>query len=161
MDFDHFLGVELDGLARYSAVLTGNRQLAHDILADSLVKAGSRWSKIRSTSNPAAYVRKIVTTTFLQHIRTETRRRTIVMSEPPSTGIGLGLTSEAIDQRDQITQLLRTLPATQQSAIIMRFYLDLNSNEIAQALGCSPATARAHISKGLSSLRLTASAQGD
>ena len=37
--FDEFVGKELAALAGYARVLTGDRQAAHDVLADVLVKA--------------------------------------------------------------------------------------------------------------------------
>jgi RNA polymerase sigma factor (sigma-70 family) len=48
---------------------------------------------------------------------------------------------------------LATLPRQQRGAVVLRFYLELSDGEIADLLGCSPATVRSHVSRGLASLR--------
>lgn len=65
MTFEEFAAVELALLARYARVLTGDRQRAHDVLADALVSAQLRWDHIGAMAYPAAYVRRIVTSTYL------------------------------------------------------------------------------------------------
>ena len=69
MTFDEFLDAELDGLRRYAQVLTGNRQQAHDTLAESLIKVQSHWRRIEVLDRPLPYVRRVVTNQFLQERR--------------------------------------------------------------------------------------------
>lgn len=76
MQFEQFLVTELPGLGRCAAVLTGDRQLAHDVLTDALIVASARWPRIAGMDHPAAYVRRIVVTTFLSDRRRTARRRT-------------------------------------------------------------------------------------
>ena len=54
--FESFRDKYFETLSRYSAVLTGNRDEAHDVLADSLAYATLHWSKISGTENPYGYV---------------------------------------------------------------------------------------------------------
>src|SRR3978361_1571384 len=56
-----FLAGELDSLRRYARLLTGDRDTAHDVVADALIKAHVRWAKIGRMEFPAAYVRSMVT----------------------------------------------------------------------------------------------------
>ena len=50
--FEAFLDAELDGLRRYAQLLTGNRHDAHDLLADTLVKAQMHWAKVGPRQGP-------------------------------------------------------------------------------------------------------------
>lgn len=155
MDFEEFLDAELAGLTRFAGVLTGDRQLAHDTLADALVKAAAAWSRIGRMQFPAAYVRRMVTTTFLAERRRYQRRRT----EPVGDLTGLDRAApdrtEALGHRDQLAGMLLGLSRQQRAALVMRFYLDLTDDEVAVELGCSSATVRSHVSRGLAALRLT------
>lgn len=60
-----FLTVELAPLSRCARALTGDRDLAHAVLADALVRAQLHWSRIGSVERPAAYVRAMVTNGFI------------------------------------------------------------------------------------------------
>ena len=52
MTFEEFLSGELDSLRRYARLLTGNRDAAHDVLADALIKAHLRLKKSAGWSSP-------------------------------------------------------------------------------------------------------------
>src|ERR1700712_556151 len=67
--FEEFLDAELDGLGRYARVLTGDRQQAHDTLAEALIKVQMHWKRIALMDRQLAYVRRIVTNTYLQEKR--------------------------------------------------------------------------------------------
>ena len=82
MTFDEFLDAELDGLDRYCRVLVGDRQLAHDTLADSLIKVQQHWTRIALMTTPLAYVRKMITNTYLDGRRSWAQRMLHLV--PPS-----------------------------------------------------------------------------
>ncbi len=153
MDFAEFATAELPGLVRFAGVLTGHPQLAHDLLTDALVKASVRWAQISTMEYPLAYVRRMVTTTYLADRRRTGRRRT----DPTSTDQVLDSVepdrSPVVDERADMATVLRTLPRQQRAAVVMRFYLDYPDQQIAEALNCSAATVRSHISHALASLR--------
>ena len=54
---------------------------------------------------------------------------------------------------DELWDALATLPDRQRTAIVARYYLDLPDPEIADLLGCRPATVRTAIHRGLAALR--------
>lgn len=63
--FDAFAAAELDGLLRYATVLTGDRELARDLVQDVLHKVYRRWPLVAAADHPRAYVRTMVTRAFL------------------------------------------------------------------------------------------------
>ena len=153
MTFQEMLDVELDRLRRYARLLTGDRDAAHDLLADVLIKAHLRWQRIGRTDHPAAYVRSMVTNAFLSDKRRWSNRfiRTTRTGELPETA---GPHPQAsVDQREHLGALLSGLPHQQRAAIVLRYYLDLSDDDIAAELGCSAGAVRTYVSRGLSALR--------
>lgn len=154
--FEDFLDAELPALTRYAAVLVGDRQGAHDVLADALVAAAARWERIAGLEHPAAYVRRMVTNVFLSGKR-RGRLRSIF---PAGSGTDLPERStdpiRAVDDADELRILISTLPRQQRAAIVLRYYLDATDQEIAEHLGCSAPTVRSHLSHAVRALRRTA-----
>jgi RNA polymerase sigma factor (sigma-70 family) len=80
------------------------------------------------------------------------RRRPIPVERVPESGredAGLA----AVDSTAVIRQILSSLPPKQRAAIVMRYLADLPDHQIGQVLGCTEATVRSQLSRGLSTLR--------
>ena len=146
MTFEEFLAVELVSLNRYARALTGDRDLAHDVLADALIRAQLKWTRIAGVDRPGAYVRAMVTNGFFSHKRTWSSRfvRATYSGELPERGTPGG--GGSVDDRDQLDQMLRTLPRHQRAAIVLRYYLDLPDRDIAVELRCTEGAVRSYIS---------------
>jgi RNA polymerase sigma factor (sigma-70 family) len=160
VQFEEFLAAELTALGRFAAVLTGDRQLAHDVLTDALMLASARWSRIADMEYPTAYVRRIVVTTFLTDRRRAARRRT-----QPTADAGLldGACADPagrVDDRDEIHRLLQQLPDRQRAAVVLRYYLGLDDAAIGTELGASVGAVRTLISRALAGLRSSAAVVG-
>ncbi len=154
MTFDEFATAELPALAGYARALTGDRQRAHDVLADALVTAQVRWKRIGAMTNPAAYVRRIVTTTYLAERRRWSTRHIGLTGTGDAPESPVPDPSLPVDDRDQLHQLLAGLPRQQRAAIVLRYYLGLPDSEIADELGCAAVTVRSYISRGLAAMRV-------
>lgn len=160
MQFEQFLAIELAQLGRFAAVLTGDRQLAHDVLTDALILASARWDRIGVMDHPAAYVRRIVVTTFLSDRRRNARRRT----DPTDDVSVLDRVSPdlagRVGDRDEIHRLLEQLPPRQRAAVVLRYYLGLDDAEIGRELGASVGAVRTLVSRALAGLRESAVSSG-
>lgn len=159
MTFEEFLHAELTGLARFAGAVCGDPHLAEDVLSEALLAVSDRWSRIGRMEFPLAYVRRVVTSTFLSDRRRTSRRRT------QTTGdlIALDRVQEdgaaAVGERDEVRRLLATLTVQQRTAVALRYLFDQTDDEIAAVLDCSAATVRSHLSHARSSLRLTVAAE--
>ncbi|MFF4830025.1 SigE family RNA polymerase sigma factor [Streptomyces sp. NPDC001312] len=156
MTLEEFLSAELPQLSRFAGALTGDPHLAEDILSDALLVVVSRWRRIAATENPVAYVRRIVVNTHLSDQRKAKRRQT----EPSGNATVLDRAhpdaSDAVVRRDEVDRLLAELTPRQRVAVVLRYLLDQDDQEIAQALGCNSATVRSHLSQARAALRLSA-----
>lgn len=154
MTFDEFLDAELTGLSKYAVVLTGSRDAAHDVLADSLVKAHAAWRRIGVMDHAVAYVRRIVTTTYLSERRRWSVRAVRVTATGDLPDVALPDPADAWCEREHLGALLAALPRQQRAAVVLRYYLGLDNAAIATELGISGGAARTAVSRGLAALRL-------
>jgi RNA polymerase sigma-70 factor (sigma-E family) len=164
VDYDRFARDQLPGLARFAAALTGDRQLAQDLVQDTLVRAYVKWARVAATERPELYLRRMLLNAYLSW-RRRWYQRTVRPVADPSPADGRQPFTEdpagRIVDRDQLATLLAGLGRQQRAAIVLRFYEDRSDAEIGQVLGCAPATVRSHISRGLATLRLRVRADED
>ncbi|HEX6499847.1 MAG TPA: sigma-70 family RNA polymerase sigma factor [Micromonosporaceae bacterium] len=158
MTFEDFVRAELVALTRFAGALAGDRALAEDILSDALLKVIHRWRRISGMHDPAAYVRRVVVTTYLSQRRTAKRRRTDPVGDLSATDRAVPDASAEVVARAEVEWVLAKLPPQQKAAVVLRYLLDQTDEQIAEALGCTPATVRSHLSHARAALRLTAPA---
>jgi len=152
--FDAFAAHELDSLLRYATVLTGDRDLAGDLVQDVLVKMLRRWALVERADNPRAYVRTMLTRTYLSWRRRWSVRHIVLpIGELPENEPERDH-ADGIAERDAVWQRLSALPPRQRSVLVLRYYEGLTDAEIAEVLGCAPVTVRGYAARALASLRL-------
>lgn len=64
-----------------------------------------------------------------------------------------GPTYNMPEQTWELVSALRALPERQRAAIVLHYYADRRTRDIAEILGCSAATVRVHLSQGRKRLR--------
>jgi RNA polymerase sigma-70 factor (sigma-E family) len=158
--FDEFVRAEMGGLTRFAGALAGDRHLAEDMLSDALLKVARRWRRISALDDPAAYVRRVVVTTYLDDRRKAQRRRTtpsadVALLDRPAADL-----ADAVVDRQEVVRLLAMLPPQQKAAVVLRYLLDEPDERIAKELGCSTGTVRSHLSRARATLRLVADGEG-
>ena len=72
------------------------------------------------------------------------------MLQPPETATA---PADTVDLRDQLVRLLRQLPPSQRTAIVLRYWEQLTEAETAEVMGCSAGTVKSATSRGLQRLR--------
>lgn len=63
--FEQFIATRLPGLLRHAVVLTGDRELAQDVVQEVLARAQVKWRHIAKADSPDAYVRRMVVNEYL------------------------------------------------------------------------------------------------
>jgi RNA polymerase sigma-70 factor (sigma-E family) len=152
--FDEFVAARLPALLRYATVITGDPYLAEDVVQDSLARAQSRWSRIVATTQPEAYVKRMVLNEYLSW-RRRVRLRTV-----PASHEAIERAAPAVDdptsgvaERDAMVSLIAALPPRQRAVLALRYYEGRTDAEIADLLGCREATVRSHAARALAALR--------
>lgn len=148
-DFDAFVRARWTTTARLAYALTLDHQKAEDLAQEAFTKLWFHWRKV-SGGNPEAYLRKIVTTTFLSG----RRRRWIgerPTEAPPDTAVGAG--TAQVDERLALRQAMARLSPRQRAAVYLRYAEDLSERSVADLLGCSVGAVKQHTRRGLDTLR--------
>jgi len=161
--FPEFAATRLPRLLRYALMLTGDRELAEDVVQDVLARAQIRWRKIAAADSPDAYVRQMVLNEYLSW-----RRRWAVRNVQAAGERLVGLIdrhgasrdhADAIVDADELWNRLATLPRRQRAVLVLRYYEELDDGEIATLLGCAQVTVRSTASKAIKTLRLQSERQ--
>ena len=153
MTFEEFAAARLPAVLRFAAVLTGDRDLAEDVLQEVLIRANGRWPMISGLSRPEAYIRKMVVNEYLSWRRRSWR---VVPSGAATDLAGLPTTDPVADydERDALLAELAKLPRRQRAVLVLRYYEGLPDKQIAEILGCRAATVRGYASRALARLRV-------
>jgi RNA polymerase sigma-70 factor (sigma-E family) len=152
--FDDFVVNRGPALLRFAYLLTGDRHRAEDLVQEVLARVHQRWDRIERVDGAEFYVR---TALVRQNIswwrRRSSRSEQPVAQVPDTTTAGDG--EQEIAARDEMWELLATLPRKQRAVLVLRFYEDLPDDRIAALLGCSPVSVRVQVSRALARLRAT------
>jgi RNA polymerase sigma-70 factor (sigma-E family) len=153
MGFEEFARARLPALLRYATLLTGDRELARDLVQEVLTRALVHWRRISAVDEPYGYVRVMVTNQFLSWRR---RRQFHTVALRPEEHLGplASDRSAATGDRDEMWRQLAGLPRQQRAVLVLRYYEDLPDAEIAEILGCRPGTVRAYAARALAALRI-------
>ncbi len=153
--FDDWVAARGPALLRLAHLLTGNAADAEDVVQEALARALARWSRISRVEDVDAYVRRMVVNEHTSWWR-KFRRRESPTAEfrgdatvaGAQGGEGLG-----VDDRDLLWQACRRLPEDQRTAVVLRFYEQLEYGEIAALTGVREGTVRSRVSRGIAVLR--------
>ncbi len=151
--FDDYVATRADALERYAFVLTGDRFRAQDLTQTALLKAYRRWWFIERAEFPDAYVRRIMTTSYLDWRRRRSNSEQSVAAIPDEKSTATTDPAERVVIRDELQRGLATLTRQQRAVLVLRYHQGLDDEAIAAMLGCRPGTVRTHASRGLQRLR--------
>jgi RNA polymerase sigma-70 factor (sigma-E family) len=153
MTFDDFAGARLPAVLRFATALTGDPDLAKDLVQEVLIRVSGRWQEIGQLDRPEAYVRKMVVNEHLSWRRRSWRLIPSGMSGhltgPPSPDPADGY----IDRQALLAELAK-LSRRQRTALVLRYYEGFSNAEIADVMGCTQSTVRGHVFKALAALRV-------
>jgi RNA polymerase sigma-70 factor (sigma-E family) len=152
MTFDESARAWLPGLLAFANVLTGQPAAAEDLTQNVLIRAHQRWDQISGLDRPDLYVRKMVLNEFLSW-----RRRSWRLVLAGDFVLSLGTAPDHAAGYAEYASMLAEiakLPRRQRAVLVLRYYEDRSDAEIAELIGCAPATVRAYASRALAALRV-------
>lgn len=155
---------------RLAYLLTGDHELADDIVQDSFLLAYRGIGRFRLEEPFAPWFYRIVTNTARQQWRYARHRHEIsldAMSREDETGHPLGATpdsshidrddpaehAEQAEVRTALLAALATLPHKQREAVVLRYYFGYPDRQIACILGCRLGTVQQRLHAGRASLQ--------
>ena len=146
--FEAFVAARSGDLLRTAVLLTRDRGHAEDLLQTALVKAYRRWDRI--DGDPYPYVRRVLVTTAASWRRLRATQEIVSLpAYEHTTPDG----TEAVDERERMTDALATLPPRMRAVLVLRYTEDLSEAATAELLRCSVHTVRSQTVRGLARLR--------
>ncbi len=151
--FEEYAAAAWPSLYRSAYLLAGNHADSEDLAQQTLIKAHGAWAKVSASDSPNAYVRRILTNTFLSSKRPKGRRLELLtddLPEPVHHPEGEGDSEE----RMALWPHVKRFPPQQRAVIVLRYYEELSEAEIAETLGCSRGNVKSTAHRALKSLRV-------
>jgi RNA polymerase sigma-70 factor (sigma-E family) len=154
LDFADYVATQRRTLLRAAAAITGDINTAEDLLQTALAGVFVRWAGIRDHRAADAYVRRAMVNQHASWFRQKWRTHEQVTDEVPEPiARWADPLIEPPSERQQLWPLVRSLPAGQRAAVVLRYYEELSEAETARVLGCSLGTVKSSTSRGLATLR--------
>jgi RNA polymerase sigma-70 factor (sigma-E family) len=151
--FDDWVAARGPALLRLAYVLTGSAADAEDVVQDALSRALPRWERISRVEDVDAYVRRMVINAHTSWWRKFRRRESPAADVRPAevvAGPGEGVPA---DERARLWAACQSLPVDQRTAVVLRYYEQLEYEEIAALTGVREGTVRSRVSRGIAVLR--------
>ena len=134
---------------RLAYALTGSRTEAEDLAQEAFVRLLGRFGDLRRPEAFRAYLMR----TVVNLSKSNFRRRALEKEHRTHGSSTQSDATKPVDDRHLLVEALRRLPARQQTAVVLRYCVDLSEHETAEILGTSVKAVKSLVSRGLSTLR--------
>lgn len=143
-------------LSRSATLLTGDVQLAEDLVQETLARVAQRWPRLVRRGDPDAYARRV-----LHNVAIDTWRRRRARPQEVTEAAARHQRSHAHADDDDLVSVrrlvlaeaLERLTPKQRAVLVLRFYEDLTEVQTAAVLGCSANTVKSQTRQALTRLR--------
>ncbi len=164
----------LDAAYRYATLLLGDPADAEDATHDAALTAWRRFGELRDPAKFDAWFGRILVNACRDRLRA--RRRTPVLldeagwsdaSEGTRRWTARGSEWEPVDhaevfaRRQALAQALRSLSVEHREVIVLRFYVDLTVDQIAERTGVASGTVKSRLHHALRKLREAVGAEDE
>jgi RNA polymerase sigma factor (sigma-70 family) len=142
--FGALFTAEQTSMLRLAFLLLGSGPAAEDAVHEAFAKVFERWDRI---DRPGAFLRTcVVNECRLRHRRAAVAlRKRHLVAEP----------DVVVDRYAELADALARLPRQRRTAVVLRHYLQMNTAEIAEAMGTTEGTVKSSLHRGLQQLKET------
>ena len=138
-------------LRRTAYLMTGDWQLAADVVQEALLRVYVAWPRLERSGGLPTYARRAVVSAAIdQRRRPWQREQPTPIDTERSDGNRI---DDRISDREMLLTALRELPTRQRACVVLRYFDQLSVDETAEAMRCSPGTVKSQTSRGLDTLR--------
>jgi RNA polymerase sigma factor (sigma-70 family) len=162
--FTRLTGARLASCYRLATVILGDPAEAEDATHDAAVRAWERWGSLRHPGLFDAWFGRILVNECRDRLR---RRRVRPLSVPlPDAFAGGGTVAggtdadgidadgiDAVAERHALARAVDELPPDQRIAVVLHFYLDLSSEQMAERTGARVGTVKSRLHYAVRALR--------
>jgi RNA polymerase sigma-70 factor, ECF subfamily len=135
---------------RLAAAMLNDASQGEDAVQEATLRAWRSIGQLRS----GAQIRAWFLTIVANRCRSMRGARWWSVIRTPETQSGLPSPADAADRREDLSRALGRLNPEERAAVFLRFYEDMNSSEVGEALGITATAARSRIHRALQRLRV-------
>lgn len=143
--FEAFYETSRRHIFRALALTLGNSDLAADAVDEAMARAYQHWRTVSTFDNQAGWVYRVGLNWARSRLRK--RRREVLSEEPPERS------TEVTFSDPDLERVVMSLPLEARSVVVLRFYLDWSTDEVAGALGIRPGTVKSRLHRAMNELR--------
>ena len=136
---------------RLAYFLTGERELAQDLVQEAFVRVAGRFRHVRNIDDLDPYLRRTMVNLFSSNLRRKKVERAWL--ERQGSAPRDHTVSDDPAERDAMWRALQALPERQRAAVVLRFYEDLSERETAAVLGISARAVNSLVVRAMQTLR--------
>ncbi len=160
IDFASLVEAEQAGLQRIAARLLRDEDEARDLVQTTFADAYERRGSLRDPAAAGAWLRRILMTRALNHLRRRRVWRRVRElfgagegPEPAAPGPAPDARLTSARRLAAVASSLDALPARQAAAFTLRYLEGLDLDEIARTMGVGRGTVKTHLHRALSAMR--------
>lgn len=138
-------------LVALARLLVDRQVEAEEVVQEAFARALAGWDRLEQRDDPLPYVRRTVVNLARDGLR---RRRTVRRSPAPVEGLAPPADVAVVldENQRELAAALRSLPERQRECVVLRYLLDLSTDETAATLEVSTGSVKTHLSRGLTAL---------
>jgi RNA polymerase sigma-70 factor (sigma-E family) len=139
-------------LVGLAGLMVDDRETAEEIVQDAFEALYRNWGRLRDPYAAVAYLNRSV----VNGSRSKARRRMTERAyELPDAGTSPSAESVGVDanQRRELVAAVRELPRRQREVMVLRYFLDLSEEQIADWLGVSKGSVKRHAFRATEALQ--------
>ncbi|GIM94819.1 RNA polymerase sigma factor [Paractinoplanes toevensis] len=152
-EFDSFVRARTHALLRSAYLLTGDQQLAEDLVQSALTRTHLAWRRLADTGNAEAYARRTMYHLQVSWWRRRRVAEVLAGSLPEAAGADH---AGPVSLRLALRAALLRLSAKQRAVLVLRFFEDRTESEVADLLGVSVGTVKSQTARALGRMRVIA-----
>ena len=137
---------------RLAYLLTGDADLAEDLVQDAFVTLIGRFADLRRPGSFDAYLRRTIVNLSYGVFR---RRRIERAYLERARGLEMRATDRGpdVEGREELWTQLQRIAPRQRAALVLRYYDDLSEQQTADVLGCSVRAVKSLVARGMQAMR--------
>ncbi len=156
-DFDELVEQHSAEIFAYIWRMLRDTRDAEDCLQEAFLRAFRTYGRVQTGTNYRAWLYKIATNTAHSHWKRRKRSEAHTTEIDPDRQADEMSVADRVERKALLAAVARAvdaLPDQQRAALIMRKYQELSYAEIASALDCTEAAARANVYQAVKKLQL-------
>lgn len=139
-------------LVGYAHLFTADRASAEDLVQEAFVRTFSGTRPLRDAGAAEAYLRHAIRSAFLDGARRRSRWRTAAPLLLDDPGAGRDVADQVAAGAD-VTAALALLPPQQRACVVLRYFDDLTTADVAAELGLGVGTVKRYLFEATARLR--------